>query len=63
MKRRNILAAIPASVLLTTLVLPASDAAAQNTKSVAGTWQMVTNVTTDASGKKMEPFGARPVAR
>jgi hypothetical protein len=61
MKRRNILAAIPASILLTGLALPAGDAAAQNTKSIAGTWRMVTNISTDASGKKMEPFGDRPV--
>ena len=61
MKRRNILAAIPASVLLTTFALPAGDAAAQNTKGIAGTWEMVTNFTPDTSGKKMEPFGSKPI--
>jgi len=59
MKMKSLLAAASA-LLVPALLIPSVDAVAQDTKSVAGTWQMVSNITTDPAGKKMKPFGDNP---
>jgi len=59
MKRRTMLFVLPASVALAGLGI-AGDASAQGTKRVAGTYEPVSVVTIDASGKKSDVFGPRP---
>ncbi|PYM22492.1 MAG: hypothetical protein DMD80_28300 [Candidatus Rokuibacteriota bacterium] len=57
MNRRATLAAISASLMLAGLSAPAGDAAAQDAKSLVGTYTLVSADTTDASGKKTPTFG------
>src|SRR5438128_12625252 len=57
MNRRATLAAISASLMLAGLAAPAGDAAAQDAKSLVGTYTLVSADTTDASGKKTPTFG------
>ena len=59
MNRRNTLAAIASSLLLS-LAVSAGDAAAQGAKSLIGSWAAVSAVNTDASGKKTDTFGPNP---
>ena len=59
MNRRTMLCVLPASVALAGLGI-AGDASAQGTKRVAGTYEPVSVVTTDASGKKSDVFGPGP---
>jgi len=54
------LTAITGSLMLTVLALAAGDVAAQATKSLAGTWALVSAISTDASGKKTPTFGDNP---
>jgi hypothetical protein len=60
MNCRNTLAAIAASLLLVSLALPAGDTAAQDTKSLVGTWTIISTDNVDASGKKTPIFGPNP---
>ncbi len=60
MNRQNTLAAISASLLLLSLAMPAGDAAAQEAKSLVGSWAAVSAIVTDASGKKTDTFGPNP---
>src|SRR5213593_4261418 len=57
MNRRATLAAISASLMLAGLAAPAGDAAAQDAKSLVGTYTLVSADTIDASGKKTPTFG------
>jgi len=57
MNRRTTLAVISASLMLAGLGAPAGDAAAQDAKSLVGTYTLVSADTTDASGKKTPSFG------
>jgi hypothetical protein len=57
MNRRTTLVAFSASLMLSALVAPAGDAAAQDAKSLVGTYTLVSAETTDASGKKAPTFG------
>jgi hypothetical protein len=45
------------------LFVSAADAFAQAAKSLVGSWTMVTNFTTDASGKKENTFGDKPMGQ
>src|SRR5437867_2569477 len=56
MNRRATLAAISASLMLAGLAAPAGDAAAQDAKSLVGTYTLGSADTTDASGKKTPTF-------
>jgi len=60
MNRRNTLAAIPTSLLLLSLAVPAAGAAAQGAKSLVGSWAPVSAVSTETSGKKSDTFGPNP---
>jgi hypothetical protein len=60
MNRRNTLAATAASLLLLSLVLPTDNAAAQDAKSLVGTWTIVSTDNVDASGNKTPIFGPNP---
>lgn len=60
MKGASRLTAIASSLMLTALAVAASDAFAQGAKSLAGTWTLVSAMTTDASGKKTPTFGDNP---
>src|SRR4051812_20953921 len=57
MKRSTTFAAL---LLLPFLALPVADSLAQSNKSIVGTWIMVSNINTDASGKKTDTFSANP---
>lgn len=52
-------AAMAASIICFALLGPAANAA-QEAKKLAGTWGLVSNVATDASGKKEEAYGPTP---
>ena len=58
MKRHCACAATAASILCFALAVSAGDAAAQGEKSLVGTWTLVSEMNTDASGKKESTFGA-----
>jgi len=60
MTRKRTLSAITGSLMLTVLGITAGDVAAQATKSLAGTWALVSAISTDASGKKTPTFGDNP---
>ncbi|MGZ5047181.1 MAG: lipocalin-like domain-containing protein [Usitatibacter sp.] len=57
---------VPSLFLCAALALPATHAAAQGAKGakgIAGTWSLVSNVTTDASGKKEPTYGEKPMGQ
>jgi Lipocalin-like domain len=58
MRQASMLTAVALSLMLTAVA--ASDATAQGAKSLAGTWTLVSAMTTDASGKKTPTFGDNP---
>ena len=60
MKRQCARAATAASILCFALAVSAGDAAAQAAKRLVGTWTLVSEMNTDASGKKQSTFGADP---
>ena len=60
MRRASTLTAVALSLMLTAFAVTASDAIAQGVKNLAGTWSLVSAVTTDASGKKTPTFGDNP---
>jgi hypothetical protein len=60
MTRKRTLTAITGLLMLTVLWVTAGDVAAQATKSLAGTWALVSATTADASGKKTPTFGDNP---
>ena len=60
MRRASTLTAVALSLMLTAFAVTASDAIAQVVKNLAGTWSLVSAVTTDASGKKTPTFGDNP---
>lgn len=60
MKRIAANAAAAASILCFALAIPAGNAAAESAKSLVGTWTLVSEMATDASGKKEAAFGSNP---
>jgi Lipocalin-like domain len=59
MTRARTLTAITGSLMVIVLAV-AGNVAAQGTKSLAGTWVLVSATTTDTSGKKTPTFGDNP---
>jgi hypothetical protein len=62
MKGRSSPAALLAPLVCLALSFAASNALAQ-AKSIAGAWMLVTNVSTDASGKKEATYGEKPMGQ
>ncbi|HXM81571.1 MAG TPA: lipocalin-like domain-containing protein [Burkholderiales bacterium] len=60
MNRPSMLAATAASILFVSLAMPAGNSAAQDSKSLIGTWTAVASNTIDASGKRTPIFGPNP---
>lgn len=56
-------AIVPSLFLCAALALPSTCAAAQGKKGITGTWSLVSNITTDASGKKDPTYGEKPMGQ
>jgi Lipocalin-like domain len=63
MTHRARYSAVLSSLLCFAFFLSASDALAQAGKGLVGTWTLVTNVTTDATGKKEASYGEKPMGQ
>ncbi len=57
MSRASMFTAMTVSLPLAAIAVGTAGTAAQETKSLAGTWALVSVTTTDASGKKIPTFG------
>ena len=63
MTHRSRYAAALAPLFCATLFVAATDSFAQAAPGLAGAWTMVTNVTTDAAGKKEASYGEKPMGQ
>jgi hypothetical protein len=54
---------VHASILCAAFCFGAVTASAQSVKDVAGTYTLVSNITTDAAGKKVANFGDKPMGQ
>jgi Lipocalin-like domain len=60
MSQINTLTAISASLLFSVFVMSSGNVAAQDAKSLVGTWTIVSTDTIDASGQRAATFGPNP---